>query len=236
MSYYDYDYEAEPNYPEVEEIIDEASGKFDEFLRSTFVAEYKNIQVAKENNAIKENRLNERSRSIDERERDLQEREAELAKSEKEQYEKLKSKWFIELGLDFDIGSTVYYLKDITKRVTCPTCDGNKKVKAKIESADNTVQELEINCPTCHPYGTITGKKEFEIVEAKVSQIDAHISKRESGNIHIEYWDGGFDLVTCVWVNNRKDNDLKHIKGSDLFKTKEEAQRHIEELLAKESK
>lgn len=229
--YYDYDYEAEPNFPEAEEIINKATDEFAEFLKSAFVSEYKSIQVSKENNAIKENRLNERSKSISEKEHQIQEREAELAKQENEQYEKLKSKWFTELGLAFDIGSTVYWCKNITKRVVCPTCNGNKKVKAKVENADNVVSELEIDCPTCKGYGTINGEKEFEIVEATVSQIDAHISKRQGGAIYVEYTNNCFDLITCVWVRDKKGGDSHHIKGCELYKTKEEAQAHIKELL-----
>jgi len=231
MSYYDYDYEAEPNYPEVEEIIDEASGKFDEFLRKAFANEYKNIQGANENNARKEKLLDEREKSLREAEFKLQEREAELAKSEEVQYKKLKAKWFTELGLAFDIGSTVYYCKDITKRVTCPTCNGTKKVRAKVESADNTLSDFEINCPTCNGYGNITGKKEFEIVEATVSQIDAHISKCRSGNIDIKFMsDFSYELITCVWVRDKKGNDSHQIKGCNLYKSKEEADRHLAEL------
>lgn len=229
-----YDYEAEPNYPEVEEIIDEASGKFDKFLRGVFMAEYKSIQIAQENNTIKEKRLNECSRSLDDRERQLQERETELTKSENEQYEKLKSKWFTELGLAFDIGSTVYYVKDITQQAICPTCNGNKKVKAKVENVNNTLSDFEISCPTCNGWGTVQGKKEYEIVEAKVEQIDAHISKRETRDIFVESSDYAGELITRVWVRDKKGGDSHHIKGCELYKTKEEAQAHIKELLKKD--
>ena len=41
--YYDYDYEAEPNFPEAEEIINKATDEFAEFLKSAFVSEYKSI-------------------------------------------------------------------------------------------------------------------------------------------------------------------------------------------------
>lgn len=232
--YYDYDYEAEPNFPEAEEIINKATDEFAEFLKSAFVSEYKSIQVAKENNAIKEKRLNECSRSLDDRERQLQERETELTKSENEQYEKLKSKWFTELGLAFDIGSTVYYVKDITQRAICPTCNGNKKVKAKVENVNNTLSDFEINCPTCNGWGTVQGKKEYEIVEAKVEQIDAHISKRETRDIFVKSSNYAGELITYVWVRDKKGNDTRQIKGCELYKTKEEAQAHIKELLKKD--
>lgn len=234
MGYYDYDYEIEPNYPEVEEIIENASGEFSKFLHDTFVGEYKSIEVANQNNANEKKRLNERSNSLDERERALQERETELAKSEEAQYQKLKAKWFTELGLTFDIGSTVFYCRDITKCVTCPTCSGVKKLKAKVESADNSVSEMDINCPTCNGYGTVLGEREYEIVEAVVEQIDARISKRESGNIVIDYTNNSFELVTCVWVRDKKGNDSHNIKGCNLYKTKEEADARIKELLKKD--
>lgn len=231
MNYYDYDYEAEPNFPEVEEIINEATAKFDEFLCRAFVDEYKNIQVAKENNAIKERMLNERLKSISEKEQDLQKREAELGKSEKEQYDKLKQKWFTELGLVFDIGSTVYYCKDITKHITCPTCNGAKKVKAKVESADNTPSEFEINCPTCNGCGNIQGEKEFEIVEATVTEINAHLRKSQTGAVTvIDYSNYSYELATYVWVRDKKGNDSRQIKGCKLYKTREEAEAKIKEL------
>ncbi|MCH5315457.1 MAG: hypothetical protein J1E81_06055 [Eubacterium sp.] len=230
MSYYDYDYEAEPNFPEAEDIINEATEKFGEFLRSAFANEYKNIQVAKENNAIKERTLNERLQSINEKERELQKRETELGKSEKEQYDKLKQKWFAELGLAFDIGDTVYYCKNITKRITCPTCNGTRKVKAMLESADNTLSEIEIDCPTCKGYGNINGEKEFEIVEAIVTQIDAHISKRQSGNIFVESSNYMGELITSVWVDDKKNRDSLHIIGKELYKTREQAKARIEEF------
>lgn len=230
MSYYDYDYEAEPNFPEAEDIINEATEKFGEFLSAAFADEYKNIQVAKENNTSKEKALNERLKSISEKEQDLQKREAELGKSEKEQYDKLKQKWFAELGLAFDIGDTVYYCKDITKRVVCPTCNGKETVKAKVESADNTLSELEIKCPTCKGYRTIIGEKEFEIVEAIVTQIDAHISKRQSGNIFVESSNYMGELITSVWVNDKKGGDNRQISGNNLYKTREQAKARIEEL------
>ncbi|MCM1437778.1 MAG: hypothetical protein NC131_01010 [Roseburia sp.] len=235
MSYYDYDYKAEPNYPEVEEIIENASSEFSKFLHDTFASEYKAIETARQNNAIKEKALNERSNSLDKRERNLQEREAELTKSEEEQYNKLKTKWFTELGLAFDIGDTVYYCREITKRVTCPTCNGNKKVKAKIESADNSVSELDICCPTCNGCGTVSGKREYEIVEATVEQIDADIKKYSKGSINIKYKsDWNYELITCVWVRDKKGNDSHQIKGCDLYKTKEEAEHRMLELLAKD--
>lgn len=232
---YDYDYEAEPNFPEAEGIINEATEKFDEFLHKAFASEYQSIKQAQDAVAIKEKRLKERLDSIEKKEQEFQKREAELGKSEKEQYDKLKQKWFAELGLAFDIGNTVYYCKDITKRITCPTCNGAKKVKARIESADNTQSEFEINCPTCSGYGNIKGEKEFEIVEATVTQIDAHISKRQTGNIVVdEYSSWDCELITYVWVRDKRGNDSHKIKGCDLYANKEEAEAQRNELLKKD--
>jgi len=231
MSYCDYDYEKEPNYPEVEEIIDKASGKFEEFLRKAFVNEYKNIQGASENNARVEKLLNEREKSLREKELKLQERESELAKSEEVQYEKLKAKWFTELGLAFDIGDTVYYRKDVTKTCVCPTCNGNKKVKAKVESANNATLDCELNCPTCNGYGTVLGEREYEIVEATVTQIDAHIKKYSDGSIVIKHdSDFSYELITCAWVKDKKGSDSHKIQGCDLYKTREECEKTIQAL------
>lgn len=231
MSYNNYNYEAEPNFPEAEEIINKATDEFSDFLRRAFADEYKNIQMAKENNQSMEKRLDERSRSIYEKERELKEREAELLKSEEAQYDNLKTKWFKELGLAFDIGSTVYYCKDITKHITCPTCNGAKKVKARVESADNTPSEFEINCPTCSGFGNIEGEKEFEIVEATVTEINARLRKSQTGTVTvIDYSNYSYELATYVWVRNKKGNDTRQINGCNLYKTKEEAESSLKEL------
>lgn len=235
MSYYDYDYEAEPNYPEVEEIIEEATGKFDEFMHKAFMDEYKRIELAKENVSIREKMVQERLDSANKKERELQERETELNKSEQEQYEKLKTKWFTELGIAFDIGSTVYYIKDITQRVTCPACSGEKTVKAKIESADGTSSELGIKCPTCDGVGNIKGEKEFEIEEATVTEINARLCKSSRNEVTVrKYSNYSYELATFVWVKNKRGNDSRQINGNDLYKTKEEAEVHIKELLNKD--
>ena len=233
MSYcdYEYDYEKEPNYPEVEEIVDEASGKFEDILRKAFANEYKNIQGASENNARIEKLLSEREKSLREKELKLQERESELAKSEEVQYEKLKSKWFTELGLAFDIGDTVYYYRDITKRVVCPTCNGTKKVKAKVESSNNATLDCELTCPTCNGYGNIKGDKEYEIVEATVTQIDAHIKKYSDGSIVIQRSsDFSYELITCAWVRDKKVDDSHKIQGCYLYKSKEECEKATQAL------
>lgn len=229
MCYYDYDYETEPNFPEAEEIINESIDKFKEFLRGEFVNEYKAIQLAKENNDRTLKNLQEKSNSLTKKENELKQREEELAKSEEVQYQKLKAEWFTELGLAFDIGSTVYYIKDVTKLVTCPTCNGTKKVRATITRGDNTLSELEINCPTCTSYyGRVQGDKEFEVVEATVIQIDAHISKMKSGNIVVEHTNNSFELITRVWVEDKKGHETHYFKGCNLYKTKEECQKAIE--------
>lgn len=228
---YDYDYETEPNFPEAEEIINKATGEFADFLRGAFADEYKNIQVAKENNQSMEKRLDERLRSIYEKERELKTREAELLKSEEAQYDKLKAKWFKELGLAFDIGGTVYYCKDITKHITCPTCNGAKKVKARIESAENTPSEFEINCPTCSGCGNIKGEKEFEIVEATVTEINAHLRKSQTGAVTIiDYSSSSYELITYVWVKDKNSSNERGINGKKLYKTKEEAEASLKEL------
>lgn len=230
MCYYDYDHEAEPNYPEVEEIIDEASGKFNEFLHKAFANEYKNIQGAKEHNAATENLLREREKSLSETERKLQEREAELAKSEEEQYKKLKAKWFTELGLAFDIGDAVYYYKDVTERVVCPTCKGNKKVKAKVESVDSALLDCELDCPICKGFGKIVGEKEYEVVEAEVSEINAHIRKMRTDSINIVSHNYCGHLTTYVWVKDKKGGESHQIEGRNLYKTKEECKQAIRAL------
>ena len=228
-----YDYEREPNYPEVEEIIENATDEFSKFLHETFVDEYKGIKTSKDLNAINAKELDERKKALDKREYELEKREVEIAKIEEEQYEKAKVKWFAKLGLNFDIGDTAYYLKDVTERVTCPTCNGKHRVVAKIENADNTFTECEVTCPNCN-YGWIKGKKEYEIIEAKVEKIKATIRKTQQGSVDMERtnWSGN-EFATCVWVRNKKDRESIEIIGEKLYKTKEEAEKLIEEELKK---
>lgn len=228
MSWYDYDYEAEPNYPEVEEIIDEASGKFEEFLRKAFANEYKNIEGARQQNQSKEARLNEREKSLDAKERELQEREAELAKDETQQYKKLQTKWFDELGLSFEIGDTVYYLKNVTPKITCPACNGTKKLNAKIECANGTEIEKEIDCPKCNGWGCIDDEKQYEIVEATVSEIDIRLAKRGGSIVKItNYMD---ETINCIWVRDKKNDEPHSKRSSDLYKTKEDCEKAVERL------
>jgi hypothetical protein len=224
MSCYDYDYE--PNYPEVEEIIENATDGFSKFLHETFVDEYKNIETAKQNNKAKEKALHESSQALDKKERELKEWESNFAKKESEAYGKFKAKWLKELGLNFDIGDTAYYLKDATKRVKCPSCNGTGNVPAKIELGDNKVIEKKVSCPTCQT-GYIDGKKEYEIVEAKVVHIEATICKTQNGSVGIkgEDWYGG--LNTYIQVEDKKDCQPHSMRGEKLYKTREEAESHI---------
>ena len=232
MSCY-YDNEAEPNFPEVEEIINESTDKFQKFMRATFVSEYKDIDNARKLIEAQRAELNAQERAIREKERKLQERETELTESEEAQYGKLKAKWFTELGLAFDIGSTVYYYKDVTERVVCPTCNGNKKVKAKIESANGVLTDCELKCPTCDGWGTVIGEREYEVVEAEVSEINAQIRKMrtvraDSINIVSSNYCG--ELTTYVWVKDKKGGESHQIKGCNLYKTKEECKQAIKAL------
>lgn len=227
---YDYDYEAEPNYPEAEEIIEEATRKFDEFMHKAFTDEYKRIELAKENVSIREKMVQERLDSANKKERELQERETEINKSEQEQYEKLKTKWFTELGLAFDIGDTVFYCTDITEYVVCETCSGAKTIKAKIGN-----KEFEIDCPTCNGIGRHKGEKKFEAIEATVTEINARIRKGKNGSVNIEQWSSlSYELATFVWIRNKKNGDSRQLNGNELYKTKKEAEAHIHELLKKD--
>lgn len=234
MSYYDY--EAEPNFPEVEEIINEATDKFDKFMHETFAEEYKHIELAKQSVSFREKQAQELLASVNEKEQELQEREADLTKAEEEQYEKLKLKWFRELGLAFDIGETVYYHKDVTKNITCPTCNGAKKLDVKVEGADNSILECKIDCPTCHGWGTVKSNKEYEVIEAKVTSIEARIIKGRSGSVEVNHSNGMGELTTYVWVEDKKYRESKRLSGCDLYKTKEDCEEAIKALKAKETK
>lgn len=224
MNYYDYDYEIEPNYPEVEEIIENATDEFSKFLHNAFVDEYKSIETAKQNNTTKEKTLNECSIALDKREYELEKREVEIAKIEEAQYEKAKIKWFATLGLNFDIGDTVYYLKDISEFIDCPMCSRAGRVKAKIKDVEH-----EVVCPTCKGNCRIQGEKQIKVVEAKVKEINVSICKRED-YISVKYMNNWKDLLTYVRVEDKEDNCSQIIDGKRLYKTKEESESHIAEL------
>ena len=157
------DFEYEPKYPEVEEIIEEAQNKFADYLEYLYKEKYAFLEDRAEE-------LNERECELRQKEINVSNRETALEKTEKDLYENFKNEWFLSLGLDWKLNDTAYtYVITPPKHVICPTCKGKKKVNVTI---DDSGEKREITCPTCTGYGEIGEKyKEYLIYKRKVTQI-----------------------------------------------------------------
>lgn len=86
-----------------------------------------------------------------------------------------------------------------------------------------TIQEIKHPCQT----GYIDGKKEYEIVEAKVVHIEVTICKTQNGSVGIKGEDWYGSLNTYIRVEDKKDCQLHSMRGEKLYKTREEAESHI---------
>ena len=147
MYYDDYDYEQEPNYPEVEEIIEEAEDKFKEFLYKQYKEQYDSIERQKELIDQMKVELNKREGDLNIRERELDHRANLLRKSEETQFEVFKKRWFDSIGINWTPGDRGYIYQIIEKKDTCPVCDGKGKVEVEIKDKKYTTK-----CPKCDGY------------------------------------------------------------------------------------
>ena len=175
MSYWEpEDYEYEPNYPEVEEIIEEAGDKFKEFLYKQCKEQYDSIERQKELiDQIKVD-LNKRESDLNIREGELDHRTNLLSKSEETQYETFKKRWFDSLGIGWTTGDRGYIYKIIEEKETCPVCKGKGKVEVEIEGKKYTTK-----CPKCEGYNPkITAGYSYEVKKVEICEIYYTVRKR----------------------------------------------------------
>lgn len=174
MYYDDYDYEQEPNYPEVEEIIEEAEDKFKEFLYKQYKEQYDSIERQKELIDQIKVKLNKRESDLNIRERELDHRTNLLSKSEETQYEIFKKRWFDSLGIGWTTGDRGYIYKIIEEKETCPVCKGKGKVEVEIEGKKYTTK-----CPKCEGYNPkITAGYSYEVRKVEICEIYYTVRKR----------------------------------------------------------
>lgn len=228
MSYYEPYEQPEPNYPEVEEIIDEATNKFDKILHDMFQSQYDEIKLRSEELERKSRQLSEKDLQLRQQEVSLEQRQELLQRDEEKQYQKFKQNWFHTLGLDLDIGDIVYFYKTNSQNIDCPRCHGLKKVRAKYFSND---EEFTIDCPLCQGWGKVKGETEYEVIKGTVSQIDIKLVKKENRSVELEH-DYYGEPESCAYVNTRIGS--KRVEARNLFKSREEVNKAIEEAKKKE--
>lgn len=174
MYYDDCDYENEPNYPEVEEVIEEAEEKFKEFLYKQYKEQYDSIERQKELLYQMKADLNKREGDLNIRERELDHRTNLLSKSEETQYEIFKKRWFDSLGIGWTTGDRGYIYKIIEKKETCPVCEGKGKVEIEVKGEKYTTR-----CPNCEGYNPkVTVDYGYEIKKVEICEINYTVRKR----------------------------------------------------------
>lgn len=171
------DYEYEPNYPEVEEIIEDASSKFEEFIKQQYANKIQKLNIQKEAiNNLKSQVLEIKS-GFDQREKELKAREQALKAAEEKLYNKFKQEWFKTLGIDWEVGDTgyIYSLKEIQEE--CPTCKGTGNVVAEING-----EKYPIRCPHCGGYAKrVTVGYDYAIKKVRILEINYKVRKRKVG-------------------------------------------------------
>lgn len=174
MYYDDYEYEQEPNYPEVEEIIEEAEDKFKEFLYKQYKEQYDSIERQKELLDQIKSDLNKRESDLNIREGELDHRANLLSKSEETQYEVFKKRWFDSIGINWTPGDRGYIYKIIEKKDTCPVCDGKGKIEVEVKGEKYTTK-----CPKCEGYNPkVVVDYDYVIKKVEISEVYYTVRKR----------------------------------------------------------
>ena len=179
MSYWEpEDYEYEPNYPEVEEIIEEASDKFEKFIKQQYAAKIQTLNMQKEAVDKLKSQILEIKNGSDIREKELNKKEQALQEAEEKLYNKFKLEWFKSLGIDWEIGDVAYTysLKEIQEE--CPTCKGTGQVIADING-----EKYPMRCPHCGGYTKrVTIGYDYVIKKLRIIEINYRVRKRKFKN------------------------------------------------------
>lgn len=223
MYYDDYDYESEPNYPEVEEIIEEAEDKFKDFLYKQYKEQYDSIDRQKELiDQIKAD-LNRRESDLNIRKGELDHRENLLSKSEETQFEVFKKRWFDSLGIGWTTGDRGYIYKIIEKKETCPVCEGKGRVEIEVKGEKYTTR-----CPKCEGYNPkVTVDYSYEIKKVEICEIYYTVRKRRipsDGDVverlAYTYSDEPHTYMTVKIVSN--DDIIFNKSPENVYSTEEE--------------
>lgn len=223
------DVDALEEYPEADEIVDEAVQKLRAFFRKERNKLYSEVEQKEEKLKQIAEEQKQRNSELLLKASSLAQRESELGKKEEELYDKFKRRWAANLGLEWKLGDVVYYYKVFNKENVCPVCHGRKKLTATLPIGGT----VEINCPCCRGWGKTTTEITGEIKRDRVRAIgysvyidkdavqaqgvDAFV-KPETPDIYLEY-------------------DYNTNGGSILlYRDEEECKAALEELITKKNK
>lgn len=221
MYYDDYDYEQEPNYPEVEEIIEEASGKFETFLKTQYKERVQDLEDREQSVRNAEKRTSKLSIELVQKEHQLNEREREIREEEDKLYNKFKLDWFKSLGVDWEVGDVgyTYSIKEIQE--TCPTCQGKGQVSALINGT-----YYQMRCPACGGYSkTITKDYDYVIKKIRIIEIDYRVRKRrvdKNLTVNVDKKSYLDESSTYLYIEDERGNYSSQCLPEKTFHTEEE--------------
>ena len=223
MYYDDYDYEQEPNYPEVEEIIEEAEDKFKEFLYKQYKEQYDSLERQKELLDQIKSDLNKRESDLNIREGELNHRANLLSKREETQFEVFKKRWFDSLGIKWTPGDRGYIYQIIEKKDTCPVCDGKGKIEVEIKGKKYTTR-----CPKCDGYNPkVIVDYNYVIKKVEISEVYYTVRKRripsEGDIVEKLTYTYSNEPYTCMTVKIVSNGDIIFNKSPEnVYSTEEE--------------
>lgn len=122
------------------------------------------------------------------------------------------------LTKDFHPGDECWVIDAKYERHTCEKCGGKKKVLADIGG-----ETLEIDCPTCRGYGTVS-KSTYFPKKSKITDVRMLLCFDSSNRMNI--WSTG-----TLKVDGRDDRN----RAGSVFKTEEEAKAAIKERYGEDS-
>lgn len=223
MSYWepDYEYDPEPNYPEVEEIIEEASNKFEEFIKKQYVDQVRNLNLQKEAVNKLESQILEIKSGFDAREKELNKKEQALQEAEEKLYNKFKLEWFKSLGIDWEIGDVgfTYTLKEIKE--TCSTCQGKGQVLAMVNGT-----YYQMRCPVCGGYTKqVTKDYDYVVKKIRILEIDYRVRKRKvDKDLKVSVDKNSYldESSTYLCAEDERGNYSSHYLPEKVFHTEEE--------------
>lgn len=221
MSYWepDYEYDPEPNYPEVEEIIEEALDKFEEFIKKQYIDQIRNLNLQKEAVDKLESQILEIKNGFDAREKELNKREQAIQEAEDKLYNKFKFEWFKSLGIDWEVGDIAYTysLKEIQEE--CPTCKGTGNVIADING-----EKYPMRCPHCGGYAKrVTIGYDYVIKKLRITEVNYRVRKRKVKNeltVSVDKSSYLDESQTYLNAEDEKGNSSQYL-AEKLFHTEE---------------
>lgn len=122
------------------------------------------------------------------------------------------------LTKDFHPGDECWVIDAKYERHTCEKCGGKKKVLADIGG-----ETLEIDCPTCRGYGTVS-KSTYFPKKSKITDVRMLLCFDSSN--HMNIWS-----TETLKVDGRDDRN----RAGSVFKTEEEAKAAIKERYGEDS-